>query len=93
MCSAAQPLKTLVLTLGLTATEGDWERERVEAVAAFSCSSSLFSASAVVACLAADLPDAAGDCDSFRVEIPGTVVVLRKCEWFKSSFTVAKILA
>ena len=84
-----------MLTLGLTATEGDWERERVEAVAAaFSCSSSsLFSASAVVACLAADLPDAAGGCDSFRVEIPGTVVVLRKCEWFKSSYAVAKILA
>ena len=73
-----------MLTLGLTATEGDWERERVEAVAAaFSCSSSLFSASAVVACLAADLPDAAGGCDSFRVEIPGTVVVLRRR--FKSS--------
>ena len=87
-----------MLTLGLTATEGDWERERVEAVAAaFSCSSSsLFSASAVVACLAADLPDApaaVAGCDSFRVEIPGTVVVLRKCEWFKSSYAGDKILA
>ena len=80
-----------MLTLGLTATEGDWERERVEAVAAFSCSSSLFSASAVVACLAADLPDAdVVGCDSFRVEIPGTVVVLRR--GFKSSHVSCNLL-